>query len=257
MGRTPPRSGRPSKATNFNSLAPCGANRVENGVIAGAIKISTHSPRVGRTIRRARGRDHHRISTHSPRVGRTDDIQKYSARRRRFQLTRPVWGEPDRFSVHRSGMPDFNSLAPCWANPVVLECCIIVVYFNSLAPCGANLSDVIKYVLSHKISTHSPRVGRTVNRHRSGTPTLNFNSLAPCGANLEGTGVNVETFNAISTHSPRVGRTTTATTAIKMAYPFQLTRPVWGEPMSNHDTMRNSRFQLTRPVWGEPWIPGT
>ena len=57
------------------------------------------------------------------------------------------------------------------------------------------------------ISTHSPRVGRTsLSEFRSGT-WCNFNSLAPCGAN--------PTSRAWGT----------------VGFVFQLTRPVWGEPI--------------------------
>ena len=37
-------------AKNFNSLAPCGANRYVGGSNANGESISTHSPRAGRTF---------------------------------------------------------------------------------------------------------------------------------------------------------------------------------------------------------------
>ena len=174
--------------------------------------ISTHSPRVGRTLLMyAFLAQNTKISTHSPRVGRT----------------------LNRWNVNLN-----------------------IDHFNSLAPCGANLSDVIKYVLSHKISTHSPRVGRTKEGMLATAHHTNFNSLAPCGANRR--------------RACRCG----------YAEKFQLTRPVWGEPIlcacdavivpiSTHSprvgrtylrppySLRGRAFQLTRPVWGEPSRGGT
>ena len=77
-----------------------------------------------------------------------------------FQLTRPVRGEPEaigtqaqaaKISTHspRAGRTreplrativgyDFNSLAPCGANPVAEKVYRVRTHFNSLAPCGAN-----------------------------------------------------------------------------------------------------------------------
>ena len=124
------------------------------------------------------------ISTHSPRVGRT---------------TRTLRS--------RHNHPHFNSLAPCGANLDIYGNFQPLLHFNSLAPCGANLpSNVISngafsFQLTRpvwgeprrrtmklklpKISTHSPRVGRTLCHGFDLFPGKNFNSLAPCGANLE------------------------------------------------------------------------
>ena len=56
------------------------------------------------------------------------------------------------------------------------------------------------------ISTHSPRVGRTILVSLALAKMTHFNSLAPCGANR----IVIDRYidrSAISTHSPRVGRT--------------------------------------------------
>ena len=147
-----------------------------------------------------------------------------------------------------------------------------------------------------RISTHSPRVGRTLQVLRVILHIAHFNSLAPCGANLGFeflvlTGEvfqltrpvwgepfamrSTTTFLKISTHSPRVGRTNLFVRCRRTTKLFQLTRPVWGEPyywakqcqyfgISTHSPRvgrtlhavlfqgRRSKFQLTRPVWGEP-----
>ena len=127
-----------------------------------------------------------------------------------------------------------------------------------------------------KISTHSPRVGRTdrFSVHRSGMP--DFNSLAPCGANPgdDAARAALFDFNSLAPCGANLTRSTTRACSPR----FQLTRPVWGEPVANvlylrhcvdfnslapcganPSTSPNSRqcplFQLTRPVWGEPPFP--
>ena len=171
--------------TDFNSLAPCGANP---------------GRRRGRIVR----------------IG--------------FQLTRPVWGEPRCPTLHKSlflisthsprvGRTSvsiangkygiyFNSLAPCGAN-LVPRFFVVVLggHFNSLAPCGANLQIF----------------GQCRHIH-------DFNSLAPCGANLT-IDDRLFTYIGISTHSPRVGRTRRGSSTLSHQRTFQLTRPVWGEPL--------------------------
>ena len=95
-----------------------------------------------------------------------------------------MWGEPGIFS-NALGTRSFQLTRPVWGEP----------YFG--------LPSTIDFL----ISTHSPRVGRTLSRTREEVPSVNFNSLAPCGAN----------------HSE-----------LKNIFPhnsFQLTRPVWGEPL--------------------------
>ena len=147
------------------------------------------------------------ISTHSPRAGRTHRL-----RRVRYVLV------------------NFNSLAPCGANPGVSHTRRRKSYFNSLAPCGANPE-------------------KRYNENRK----TDFNSLAPCGANHtlharnrygrafqltrpvrgEPMGVEMKGYNEkISTHSPRAGRTHTRKPLNDKLYLFQLTRPVRGEPCS-------------------------
>ena len=146
------------------------------------------------------------ISTHSPRVGRTDTEHDKQKGTRKFQLTRPVWGEP-----------------------FVIVSAVIVSLISTHSPRVGRTNMAHNPVISQKISTHSPRVGRTfialsglrlpdpfqLTRPVWGEPRVvdvgaanaaNFNSLAPCGANrkLEALGADII---SISTHSPRVGRT--------------------------------------------------
>ena len=118
-----------------------------------------------------------------------------------------------------------------WGEPKILTPLIeIVGHFNSLAPCGANRftektdGPIATFQLTRPvwgeptisrtasriafISTHSPRVGRTKIALRSSFIDIDFNSLAPCGANP------------------------TALTLFTLTEQFQLTRPVWGEPLA-------------------------
>ena len=166
----------------FNSLAPCGANHRATTNRSQIQPISTHSPRAGRTLcniasRRVRpnfnslapcGANPALIS-HSPTQWHFNSLAPCGANlisrarrrhRRRFQLTRPVRGEPlpqtkswivwD-ISTHspragRTGanvgalirVNHFNSLAPCGANLFFGKLFCECVHFNSLAPCGAN-----------------------------------------------------------------------------------------------------------------------
>ena len=141
-----PRVGRTSlppppiiNSVNFNSLAPCGANRSTLMSFGRTLKFQLTRPVWGEPRKCMCSRSDCLISTHSPRVGRTDHLR----------------------GVHAF---TFN--------------------FNSLAPCGANLGALMRVNRALDISTHSPRVGRTPKRLSTTRTT------------------------EISTHSPRVGRTT-------------------------------------------------
>ena len=126
-----------------------------------------------------------------------------------------------------------------------------------------------------EISTHSPRVGRTMLISSLAQQNPHFNSLAPRGANLCFcvSPHNIYHFNS-STHSPRVGRTLPQTLPPPVPFHFnslaprganhfrtcgsaasnrfQLTRPAWGEPKKLGHRYEVIKFQLTRPAWGEP-----
>ena len=198
-----------------------------SGAISEFLNISTHSPRVGRTFDYYYGFSACVISTHSPRVGRT----LY-------------------YMISLLLNRNFNSLAPCGANHDGYAHLMEIEHFNSLAPCGANLSNgaaptsSLLFQLTRpvwgeprlqairatrcRISTHSPRVGRTLLPLSRFQIFDNFNSLAPCGANRM----------RLSEKQDK--------------HQFQLTRPVWGEPSHCSGIGSTPKFQLTRPVWGEP-----
>ena len=214
------------------------------------LRISTHSPRVGRVSESRSRLESTTISTHSPRVGRTRCNSSAPAFSNGFQLTRPVWGEPSvnardaydsDISTHspRVGRTarvtpislsatDFNSLAPCGANPSGGTAIGISTRFQLTRPVWGEPKLQICKNGSVLISTHSPRVGRTrLNAMRRGI-ALNFNSLAPCGANR---GWIAARFS--STH-------------------FNSLAPCGANPDDRRDERYENEFQLTRPVWGEP-----
>ena len=148
--------------------------------------------------------------------------------RPKFQLTRPVRGEPNRrrnrqkstcISTHspRAGRTGTGGSAALNGTD-----------FNSLAPCGANLELRRQFFDRVDISTHSPRAGRTYMSCTAFLSLYHFNSLAPCGANLR------------------------SSLACLLVGSFQLTRPVRGEPRRRRRRRGAAGFQLTRPVRGEP-----
>ena len=214
---------------NFNSLAPCGANRhgLRRRQNSGA--ISTHSPPCGanrillsytlnvpifqltRPVwgepNRDKRRDERRhISTHSPRVGRTMDGFMSFATEEAFQLTRPVWGEPS-FTPSRLQKIWISTHSPRVGRTALLDSLgIDYIDFNSLAPCGANLIVLCRSIMFFRFQLTRPVWGEPAGRFRQ------FNCVR------------------ISTHSPRVGRTRIACKICGSQSRFQLTRPVWGEP---------------------------
>ena len=146
---------------DFNSLAPCGANRLSaDGYFEGVefqltrpvrgeplaavygtrelIHFNSLAPCGANPVRVARRRRHVKISTHSPRAGRTLGRWGLGLIFRIFQLTRPVRGEPWYIIAIYIDVTNFNSLAPCGANPGLFRLIDQHADFNSLAPCGAN-----------------------------------------------------------------------------------------------------------------------
>ena len=125
--------------SNFNSLAPCGANLFILCRVCSITIISTHSPRAGRTFPSWRSTCYLVNFNSLAPCGANLTILLRLCPNRKFQLTRPVRGEPlpsaqilknHEISTHspRAGrtrqtyLPffdyaNFNSLAPCGANP--------------------------------------------------------------------------------------------------------------------------------------------
>ena len=175
-------------------------------------------------------------------------IELLLRRWRQFQLTRPVWGEPGvccvrtnhtYISTHsprvgrtkgsaspRKARTNFNSLAPCGANPFLSFYCIFFLYFNSLAPCGANRGYCGKLTDSKTFQLTRPVWGEP-------------------GAEIVAT-----SLQPISTHSPRVGRTLGSLYTTQQTNAFQLTRPVWGEPIMQYIPYQQDHISTHSPRVG-------
>ena len=116
VGRTTTVAAAATATSNFNSLAPCGANLGD---------VFTRIDRNG-------------ISTHSPRVGRTALFCSAFVTLSKFQLTRPVWGEP---SITAQLVDEYGISTHSPRVGRTLPFAVIdkkTGNFNSLAPCGAN-----------------------------------------------------------------------------------------------------------------------
>ena len=212
--------------------------------------ISTHSPRVGRTFSERISSLILPISTHSPRVGRTGHTKRNNNNQYdfnslapcganllllypkkwdfSFQLTRPVWGEPHDSHALPKENGYFNSLAPCGANPQRAGATTLAGAFQLTRPVWGEPKRRCTDDKRKRISTHSPRVGRT------GTTPLHCVTLT------------------ISTHSPRVGRTQDCPPLDKRAGNFNSLAPCGANPARRVHLKTTYSFQLTRPVWGEP-----
>ena len=124
------------------------------------------------------------ISTHSPRAGRTPEHLTKFMKDLRFQLTRPVRGEPGIAHCLHMRQRDFNSLAPCGANLSALSILSLKCKFQLTRPVRGEPPVECLDFFQFRISTHSPRAGRTIVHRVVGPKRHDFNSLAPCGANL-------------------------------------------------------------------------
>ena len=220
-----------------------------------SLPISTHSPRVGRTLL---------LRAYAARVANFNSLAPCGANRvlrahksylSAFQLTRPVWGEPDFFYAWCYKSFNFNSLAPCGANLANIGEQAIINRISTHSPrVGRTRPRVDKHPFT-PISTHSPRVGRTFDLVAEAAEILNFNSLAPCGANRAKRGQPAGNA-AISTHSPRVGRTQPTPLYTMGPAKFQLTRPVWGEPAQFLASLFSSTISTHSPRVGRTlWPP--
>ena len=159
-GEPVPKSYKIVEDDDFNSLAPCGANPRRADTSTNSYRFQLTRPVRGEPRSPALLPIFWAISTHSSRAGRT------------FKGV---------FLCGKSG--NFNSLAPCGANPLWKVYILPSENFNSLAPCGANHGGEVDFLNFSTISTHSPRAGRTTNSSQSRRVQRHFNSLAPCGAN--------------------------------------------------------------------------
>ena len=160
-------------------------------------KISTHSPRVGRTLCENAARDRKRnFNSLAPR-GANQRKGKDRICIRHFNSLAPIRSD--------SGLCHFNSLAPRGANPRLLCVYLFIGNFNSLAPRGANrlftflVHHIVTFQLTRPtrgepcsgVSLGSSRLTFQLTRPARGEPrrwscraklAMDFNSLAPRGA---------------------------------------------------------------------------
>ena len=168
---------------DFNSLAPCGANREAFGLTDNDNGISTHSPRAGRTLRfYDRQTCPFYFNSLAP-CGANHPHRHQTNKQHTFQLTRPVRGEP-RIVEHNLLLMIISTHSPRAGRTSIVSVCSTLHYdFNSLAPCGAN-PEIFRYL-------HSGIRFQLTRPVRGEPRTLS----------------NVSTLSIISTHSPRAGRT--------------------------------------------------
>ena len=151
------------KIFNFNSHAPCGAQLAAARYDYGRQKFQLTRPMRGATVKcldsrfaaevfqltrpmrgatlilktlRLSGKT---ISTHTPHAGRNKfACVLYFSFIRPFQLTRPMRGATISHKtpqvIHTK---NFNSHAPCGAQPLTKQLLLRQRHFNSHAPCGA------------------------------------------------------------------------------------------------------------------------
>ena len=140
MGRTGAEGNSGHAVEHFNSLAPCGANRDLDADDPEGCIFQLTRPVWGEPQGDDYKGDNIQISTHSPRVGRTSLPSMCLSTSIGFQLTRPVWGEPIEAESECAEEVKFQLTRPVWGEPY----------------------DFGYYDNNTNISTHSPRVGRTM-----------------------------------------------------------------------------------------------
>ena len=232
VGRTQKRVEVLANVVHFNSLAPCGANLISRSILSKMDVFQLTRPVWGEPQRRQTRITASHISTHSPRVGRTTPLFADVLNVANFNSLAPCGANPDKGETTLNRR-NFNSLAPCGANPLHPHQVRLLSQFQLTRPVWGEPSIKCTSTRHFMISTHSPRVGRTAVYNDAARQSTHFNSLAPCGANHD-----------CKTHLP--SRTT-----------FQLTRPVWGEPLRNIDRNTLSTISTHSPRVGRTTTLGT
>ena len=165
-----------------------------------------------------------------------------------FQSTRPVWGATTPAQYLQTYHQRFQSTRPVWGATVGDGDAPVPAEVSIHAPrVGRDLC--LKTLPTFRtVSIHAPRVGRDIMSNTAEHMSAGFNPRAPCGARQA-------SFQSL-----------------KVIFPFQSTRPVWGatigtmrrestgcfnprapcgaRPFSNGFRYSPKLFQSTRPVWG-------
>ena len=172
--------------------------------------VSTHSPRGGRTIFPCLISDvPMSFNSLAPR-GANPTKCPMSSRSKPFQLTRPAGGANQPAAVMIMPQVRFNSLAPRGANQMFAILYMRSLSFQLTRPAGGEPFLFVRRALHSRVSTHSPRGGRTIPSMVRLEISIGFNSLAPRGAN-HCMSIKKQGFPKVSTHSPRGGRTRSLT----------------------------------------------
>ena len=120
-----------------------------------------------------------------PMRGATRRTQQFSYCGKKFQLTRPMRGATGPLESTDSFELDFNSHAPCGAQPREQSGGLFrpTIHFNSHAPCGAQrLIDEILIHIKYDFNSHAPCGAQQFKKYLIDKKFNNFNSHAPCGA---------------------------------------------------------------------------
>ena len=127
-----------------------------------------------------------KISIHSPRVGRDESAPTSLDIYNTFQSTLPAWGETISNVVVDSSCPNFNPLSPrgerqdlpmlilpikkfqstlpAWGETLTTEEKLHYIIISIHSPrVGRDIVMLPSYIFAYLISIHSPRVGRDIN----------------------------------------------------------------------------------------------
>ena len=143
---------------SFQLTRPAGGEPTGLCVLRKLCRVSTHSPRGGRTLLPPTPYAYNRVSTHSPRGGRTTGMIVVRIPIFTFQLTRPAGGEP-----RHTGL------------------CMASFQFQLTRPAGGEPIPPQNPTILYRVSTHSPRGGRTFRKRRSSPQSKTFQLTRPAG----------------------------------------------------------------------------
>ena len=125
------------------------------------MKISIHTPQVGRDSRGIAHFERATISIHTPQVGRDFTWIRLTQNPQSFQSTRPRWGAtPAASGLDAIRICDFNPHAPGGARPMYQKHLWLKFQFQSTRPRWGATSRGAIIAKDFWISIHTPQVGR-------------------------------------------------------------------------------------------------
>ena len=231
----------------FQSTRPgWGEAYAPEGVAAGTVVISIHSPRVGRGGNARLPLHVRQISIHSPRVGRgkaltalevDDDISIHSPRVGRGR-ERPLRAHRKHISIHSPRVGRGRLLLGC------IRTCGISIHSPRV---GRGIASAAPLPVS-QISIHSPRVGRGSMSSSISFAALIFQSTRPGWGEAKAARGKTATHRDFNPLAPGGARRLKAGN-IRIGEKFQSTRPGWGEAQMH-------RRKTKRPSYFNPLAPG-